>query len=413
MKNKKILATTFIVRVIMTISTFGLFILSSRYLGAEGRGMISLYIANIAIVQLVSEIIFGPGYIYTAQRIFFKKIFTAGILWSFSCSIVIPVILVLTHIQSTDLFPYLIINSFFVALVTGINYQLQSYHHSFAFNIINLIQSISSLSIAWVLLYIYPSTQLFCMALSCSYVLTCLSGVYFLWKYHKSDFPSQQEDVHNSLKKSFRIGLTAQYSNFLNFLNTRIGFYLIFLILGNIKELGIFSAAAVLAESVWIISNTLATWLYPQIASAGDSTETIEKTLSNAYVAFWYSFAALFLLLLIPEFIFLAIFGSDFIGIKQYFILLIPGTLILAYGKIFWNYFAGTGQFNINNYSALISTTVAILSSIPLMHYLKITGIAISTSLSYITYACILIAVFISKNKLNIRAALPSFKLLP
>jgi len=219
--------------------------------------------------------------------------------------------------------------------------------------------------------------------------------------------------AHDSLKESFRTGLIAQYSNFFNFLNTRIGFYLIFIVLGNIKELGVFAVAVSLSESVWIISNTLATWLYPQIASSKDLEANIDKTLSNAYVAFWYSFTYLLILLIIPEHLYVWVLGNDFTGVKLYISLLIPGTLMLAYGKIFWNYFSGTGQFHINNYSSLVSSVIAITSSIPLMYYFRINGIAIATSIGYITYTTILIGVFLSRNNMNIKKALPSFKLLP
>ena len=413
MINKKVLATTFIVRVIMVISSFSLLIMSSRYLGATGRGMISLYIANVTIVQLISEIIFGPGYIYTAQRISFGKLFTAGILWSLLSSIIVPIILLRTHIQSPELFSFLVINSFLIALITGIIYQLQSVHHNLAFTTINLIQSISSLCITWFLLNQQATVQLFCLAQSCSYILASLSGAYFLWKYYKNNPIHNNEMAHDSLKESFRTGLIAQYSNFFNFLNTRIGFYLIFIVLGNIKELGVFAVAVSLSESVWIISNTLATWLYPQIASSKDLEANIDKTLSNAYVAFWYSFTYLLILLIIPEHLYVWVLGNDFTGVKLYISLLIPGTLMLAYGKIFWNYFSGTGQFHINNYSSLVSSVIAITSSIPLMYHFRINGIAIATSIGYITYTTILIGVFLSRNNINIKKALPSFKLLP
>ena len=193
----------------------------------------------------------------------------------------------------------------------------------------------------------------------------------------------------------------------------RIGFYLIYLILGDIKELGIYAAATSLVESVWIISNTLATWLYPQIASTSNIHIQIEKTRSFASVTFWYSLLALIILYFIPESIWLFFFGNDFTGISHYIMLLIPGTLIAAYGKIFWNYFSGIGQFKVNNYSSLISTIVALLSAMPLMYYYRVDGLAVSTSLSYIVYASLLVAIFIYKNKLPLKAVLPSFKILP
>jgi hypothetical protein len=76
--NKKKLISTFLVRFILAINTFGVFILSTRYLGAEGRGTISLFVANVTIVQLFSEIIFGSGYIHSINS-------SRG---SYSCSLI-------------------------------------------------------------------------------------------------------------------------------------------------------------------------------------------------------------------------------------------------------------------------------------------------------------------------------------
>lgn len=410
--DKKILASTFIVRFLMAACTFGVFMLSAQFLGAEGRGTLSLFIANVTIVQLVSEIIFGPGYIYISQHVPFKKLFSLGILWSLLASLIVPVFFFYLNLQSSELLPYLFINSFLLAIITGINYQLQALHHSFGFNVVNALQAITSILLVWLLVQSNPTTETFCIALLCSYFITMLAGLFYLWKFY-SNQNVQTPFTDNSVRFIFKKGLHAQYSNFLNFTNMRIGFYLIYIILGDIKELGIYAAATSLVESVWMISNTLATWLYPQIASTKDSTVQIEKTQSFASVAFWYSLLALCILYFIPESFLLFIFGNDFTGITKYIAILIPGTLIAAYGKIYWNYFAGTGQFKINNYSSLVSTIVGLASSIPLMHYFRVNGLALSTSLSYIVYACLLVAVFIVKNKLSVRAALPSFKLLP
>lgn len=410
--NKKILISTFIVRFLMALSTFGVFMLSAQFLGSEGRGILSLFIANVTIVLLVSEIIFGPGYIYVSQYLPFKKLFLVGLLWSLFVSITVPIILFYTHIQTAELLPYLFINSFLLAIITGINYHLQSVHDSFGFNFMNALQAITSILFVWFIVHSHPTTDAFCIALLCTYILTILSGLFFLSKfYFKKNI--QPQLTHMSIGSIFKTGLTAQYSNFLNFTNMRIGFYLIYLILGDVKELGIYAAATSLVESVWMISNTLATWLYPQIVSTKDSLIQIEKTQSFAALAFWYSSTALIILFFIPESFILLLFGNDFIGVTHYIELLIPGTLIAAYGKIYWNYFAGTGQFKINNYSSLLSTVFALMSSIPLMYFFQVKGLAVSTSLSYIVYACLLIAAFIYKNKLPLKTALPTFKILP
>jgi O-antigen/teichoic acid export membrane protein len=410
--NKKTLISTFIVRFLMAVSSFGVFMISARFLGAEDRGYLSLFVANVTIVQLVSEIVFGPGYIFISQHVTFKKIFQLGILWSLLASIVVPLILFYTHIQSGELLPYLFINSFLLAIITGINYQLQALHYSFGFNFMNALQAFTSITFVWIIVQSDPTMESFCFSILCSYITTIIAGAFLLWKHYTSQNCENSfsgKNIPFILKK----GLIAQYSNFLNFTNMRLGFYLIYLILGDIKELGIYAAATSLVESVWIISNTLATWLYPQIASTSNIHIQIEKTRSFASVTFWYSLLALIILYFIPESIWLFFFGNDFTGISHYIMLLIPGTLIAAYGKIFWNYFSGIGEFKVNNYSSLISTIVALLSAMPLMYYYRVDGLAVSTSLSYIVYASLLVAIFIYKNKLPLKAVLPSFKILP
>lgn len=400
-------------RFLLALSTFGVFMLSAQFLGAAGRGTLSLFVANLTIVQLISEIIFGPGYIFITQHVSFKKIFLLGTAWSLLASMIVPVILYCLHIQSDELLPYLCINSFLLAVLTGINYQLQALHHSFGFNFMNALQAITGLVSVWFIVQSDPNTHAFCFSMLCTYCITIVAGVFFLWKEYTAAGSkkslSEKEGIHFILKT----GLTAQYSNFLNFTNMRIGFYLIYMVLGDVKELGIYAAATSLVESVWMISNTLATWLYPQIARTKDTFIQTEKTQAFASVAFWHSLLALTVLYFVPEYVWLFLFGNDFTGITQYILILIPGTLIAAYGKIYWNYFAGRGEFKVNNYSSLLSTIVALLSSVPLMYYYRVNGLALSTSLSYIVYACLLVAIFIYRNKLPLKAMLPSFKFLP
>lgn len=410
--NKKNLLSTFLVRFILAINTFGVFILSTRYLGAEGRGTISLFVANVTIVQLFSEIIFGSGYIYFIHQYNKKNIITYGFILSTIAGLVVPLVLYVTQLHPEKLVLDLIINSILFAWVNWIGLHLRAHKQFKFFNSFYLFYSVFQIVLIWLMMNNLASIENFILGLQIHLAISFAIGLGFLFALKQTTIESNNAPIHwlALIKKS----IVSQYSNWLFFLNTRVSFYLIYVLLKDNEQLGIYSAASVLTEAIWIIPVALATPLYPAITSGTDQEQIIRMTNEYAYSSFWLSFIAIAILLAIPEFVLEFIIGKDFKGLHTFILLLSVGTLILSYAKIYWNYFQGMGLFNINAKATLISFILPLLIFIPLITTLGVYGVALMSCTSYVVYSILLMYYYKKETNTNWNTMLlPPFRLLP
>ena len=410
--NKKTLVSTFAVRFILALNTFGVFVLSSRYLGAEGRGTISLFVANVTVVQLFSEIIFGSGYIYFIHQYNKKNIITYGFILSTLSGLVVPLLLYATHLHPKGLVADLIINSILFAWVNWIGLHLRAHKQFSFYNIFYLFLSVFQLSLIWLMMHQHATIQNYILGLQIHLGISFIIGLLFLFALPAAETQSTNAPIHwfDLIKKS----IASQYSNWLFFLNTRVSYYLIYSVLKNNQLLGIYSAASVLTEAIWIIPLALATPLYPVIASEPDKAKTVHMTNEYAYASFWLSLIAMVVLLLIPEWVLEYIIGKDFNGLHTFILLLSAGTVILSYAKIYWNYFQGMGLFKINAKATFISFIVPLICFVPFIQVLNIYGIALMSCSSYLIYSFTLFYFYTKETGTRWKTLLlPGFRLLP
>ncbi|MBC7450782.1 MAG: polysaccharide biosynthesis C-terminal domain-containing protein [Cytophagales bacterium] len=410
--NKKILGMTFFVRVVMALSTIGIFILSSRYLGAQGRGTISLFIANRTIVQLISEIIFGSGYIYFIHHYSKRSIITYGFMLSVLAGFAIPYLLYFLNLQPERLLSDLVLNSILFAWMNWVGLHLRAHKQFGLYNAYYLISSILQIGIIWSIMDVMPSVSNYILGLQLHLLICFISGLIIVL-FNISNYTTHQtESIRfiSLLKKSF----SSQYSTWLNFLNTRLSYYLIYIFFSNNQLLGIYSAASTFTEVIWIIPYALATPLYPIISSETNTDKKIHFTNEYAYASFWLSFIGIAILLCIPEYMLEYVIGKDFKGIRTFIFILGPGTIILSYSKIYWNYFQGNGLFHINTKAALMSSVAPVIVFLPLVTYTSIYGIAYMTCASYITYSFLLLYYYQKETNTHWNSLLvPKFRLFP
>jgi len=410
--NKKTLVSTFLVRFILAINTFGIFILSSRYLGAEGRGTISLFVANVTVVQLFSEIIFGSGYIYFIHQYNKKNIITYGFILSTLSGLIVPLLLYAANLHPENLVADLIINSILFAWVNWIGLHLRAHKHFTFYNIFYLFLSVFQLSLIWLMMHQQATIQNYILGLQIHLSISFIIGLLFLLALPKKSEHSEHAPIHwfDLIRKS----IISQYSNWLFFLNTRVSYYLIYSVLKNNQLLGIYSAASVLTEAIWIIPLALATPLYPIISSEPDKAKTIRMTNEYAYTSFWLSLFAVIVLVLIPESLLEFVIGKDFKGLHTFILLLSGGTVILSYAKIYWNYFQGMGLFKINAQATLISFVLPLTFFVPFIQMLGIYGIALMSCSSYLIYSFTLFYFYTKETATSWKAlVLPAFRLFP
>ena len=108
---------TFISRFLILFLSFGLVIFSTNMWGSEGKGTISIVIANAAAVSFFSSIFSGSSTSYFASRFKVEKILLYAYLWSLFIGLFVPFLFSFTSIQSEYLM-YLIGISVFSSLLS-------------------------------------------------------------------------------------------------------------------------------------------------------------------------------------------------------------------------------------------------------------------------------------------------------
>ena len=88
---KKIIATLFTKGFVALINLV-ILLVSSRQLGGDVRGQVSLLILNIAIIQAINEIYTGYALVYFVPKFSLKKLYKNGFLFSVLCTIASTVV---------------------------------------------------------------------------------------------------------------------------------------------------------------------------------------------------------------------------------------------------------------------------------------------------------------------------------
>ena len=85
-------------------------------MGGEIRGEITLFVLNIAIIQIVNEIYTGYTLVHFIPKCSFKKLYEFGFLWVAICTLVLSVFFYLFNVGMGGNWIHLFLLSFIVIL---------------------------------------------------------------------------------------------------------------------------------------------------------------------------------------------------------------------------------------------------------------------------------------------------------
>jgi O-antigen/teichoic acid export membrane protein len=375
---------------------FGIIIFTTNFWGSEGKGLISLYIADLTIVSFFSNIIIGSSISYYTPRENIGKILTFSYLWTIVISIIVPITIILIHFQ--DYLVYLILVSFFFSLHTINTNIFIGKEDITSYNIYQVLQIIIFVLILLFLIYIldYNSIETYFIAQILSYAILFITSSITIYKTNKIVL----KFCNNILNKLFMYGWKSQLSSFMQFLNYRLSYYFLLSVTG-LSALGVFSVGVAFSEAIWTISRSISVTLYSRIINVSESNENIKNTKIALKLSFNLTIVFIIAIILLPSNFYTFIFGKDFTDVKLTIILLSPGILSMATSNIIGHYFSGTNQFLILNIKSFIGLIFTIIGSIILIPSYGIIGACISTSISYLVSSIILFIYFYKNTKFS------------
>jgi O-antigen/teichoic acid export membrane protein len=201
-------------------------------------------------------------------------------------------------------------------------------------------------------------------------------------------------------RQVFKYGLVTQFANLLSIGNNRMSFFFIKHFTG-LSALGIYTAGVQLTEGLKLIGQSIAVVQFSTISNSRDENYARVITVRLMKITLLFTFAALAVLLILPESVYTWIFSDKFAGIKPVIIALSPGVMALAANNIFSHYFSGMGNPEVNLYAKVVGLGFTIILAILLIPTYGFIGAGITASVSYT--ATVIYQYFIFRKKTKTR----------
>lgn len=395
------IAGTFFTKSFSAVFSFLIAVILSQKLGASGKGMASLFLANITVVLMFANILGGAALIYLVPRKNVRQLMLIAYIWTILINGLVSILLVpLANGDSTiwHLYMLSVLNSFI-----SINQMVLAGKEEIKVsNFVNLAQVIMNFMILFFLLYSFRRLDIlsYFYSLYAGFGIAFLISLFAVMKYLRS---SEQLTTYKELTmEMFILGVKNQAGHLLQFLSFRLSYYLL-VTLATEKELGVYSNGVSLIESIWLISNSFALVQYSRISNLNDASESAFLTERMLKVSTVLCLPALFLMSILPEAFYTFVFGHEFIGVKTVILILAPGCLMYNLFLITGHYFSGQGRYLVNTTANLLGLVVTVILSLCLMNGYGMSTAALVSTISYAATAGYILFKFYSETSLSFK----------
>lgn len=391
---------TFVSRFLILVLSFGLVIYSTNMWGSEGKGTISIVIANAAAVSFFSSIFSGSSTSYFASRFRIEKILLYAYLWSLFIGLLVPFLFSFTSIQSGYLVYLIGISVFSSLLSTNISLFVGTQNIR-RFNVYTVLQQLVHIIFIGLLVYGFNQKEVsvyFLAQIGCLALLFITSFFQIIKKCDISEVSFSREVARNM----FEYGWKTQLSAFVQFLNYRLSFYFLEYFEG-IASVGIFSIGVTFSEAIWTITRSIAVVLYSDVVNSKSREESIEKTKSSIKLTVILMLGFILGILIIPSEVYVMIFGNEFKDTKEIMLLLSPGIFAIAVSDMVGHYFSGIRELKILNVKSIVGLVVTVVFSFIAIPRWGILGACLATTSSYLVSAFLLFRKFYSTTPFSLK----------
>ncbi len=364
-------------------------IITSKLFGAEGRGEISLFLTNVALIQLFCDFGNSSANINLSYKYDNLNIWKTSAIWIiFVCLIsIIPL-----YYLDVNMYVFVSLSAFLLSinnnnlLILMGNRQVNKRNLSLLAVAISLLISVS---IMYNLKYTIDKYYIF-------YIFTILLGIGFSTSWVRQYLKNNEKFKFN--KEVLKKGFLAQAGHFVQFLNYRLFFYFIVFYLGKF-ELGVFNNLIVLAESLWIIGHSIGQILHLKILNTENSQLKIKLTNQSIVYSFIGTSLLFILLNTIPMNWWLFIFNKDFSEISILLPYLGLGVILFSISNIINHYLHAMNEFKKIIWINLVGLLAGVVTCLLLIEEMKLVGVCISWS---IAFACsFILSVFFYSKKIK------------
>lgn len=391
---RKILGN-FGVRLLSAIMNLMIAIVVSQYIGATGKGEQSLVLTMIAIVTIFDNMVGGASIVYLTNKLRIRELFFSAYLWTILVSVACYFILLYVELVPAKFILSVLILSAISSIVSIHSSILLGKENLKSFNLLSFLVPLLTLS-ALLLQFTLNwnrTAEAYVYALYLAYGVTLLISILLIANHVRKDSVFQLSSTWSTFKSLFYYGFQNQLAHVFQLLSFRISYFFLERDCGE-AEVGIYSNAVSVIESIWMISTSISLWQYAKISNSTDVNYTKNITEQLTKYGLLTAFLALTVLLFIPSEFYSWLFGKEFHGLNELMFYLAPGIWVFNYALIIGHYFSGHGKYYVNAIASGIGLVITCLAAYYFIPTLKIQGAAITASLSYFVTSLVVILYF-------------------
>jgi O-antigen/teichoic acid export membrane protein len=369
---------------------FLLVVLTTHLWGAEGRGIISIVIADVAIIVIVNNILAGSAVSYMVPKTGVSPLLLPAYLWIVVFSFAGTLFFGWIH-DGNRLF---LLGLAILTSVLGVNSMIFVGSGNIKwYNNFNTLLPL--LHLIFILLLKYFGNELpvgyYFFALLVSLAIVIVVSWLKVRPLVGDKLLSFQKSV---VKTTFDFGWKNELSYLLQFLNYRFSYFLILYFNEDYHSVGVFSVGVALAESIWLFSRSISINQYSSILNHSDNETAKKLTIQSAKLSIYVSLLITGALLLMPAKLYGFIFGAEFSSVKSILFMLAPGIIAIAISNIYGHFFAAIGQQRTLIVKSIVGLTCNIILSFALIPVLSVTGACMAVSVSYLASSVYLGMIF-------------------
>lgn len=390
----KIISTVF-VRGYAAVANLVLVIISAKILGAHARGEIALVILGVSIIGMFQALVGGPSLTFFAAKRTLKSLILSSTLWSILSAISIGLFLGFTSLSPVQFTLQLILISLFQGILISQQSYLVGRENVYQYGLLEAIRTTVLWTYVVVRFFVFESRSVeeVLLAYLLANVLSVLFGFILLRR------SKEENDLESAkLNELFKYGGEIQLNNLSQLFNYRFVFYLVEKMKGT-EALGVFSVAIAVAESLWIICKSIATIQLSRLLNISELLEQKKLSINLAGKSVLLTLIATVMVLLIPESIYILLFGKSFAAIPTLLIYFSPAIVLLSYYTILNHFFIARNQNWVNIRAGIAGNVLLLLlSNICIVQY-SLAGAAFVYVIAYLGISLYLTFAFIRKSK--------------
>ncbi len=401
MSLNKNIYTTFLTQFPILIFNFAASVYVTRVLGVEGKGVFSIFAANIQLLALILGVSLNAGIIYfiSSKKLKVQKILGLSVyILAFSTVIGLIIVFVSSGLDNIllaenyeSLFFKLYLHFSFVLTIVNTIFigVFQAYKMYGVINRITIINSFIN-GLVFILMYYGYMMKVFESEIQNVFLYTLIILLvnftmwFFVYVKKIKLFPSLKLSYKNDISPFFEYIGIGHLSNIINFFNYRLDIWFISYF-NNMEQLGLYSLAVSLSQMLLMITNPISVVLFPYLSEISDRYRKL-KLMSffsrlNVVALLTTSIIAYF----IGGWFIPILYGADFVKSVGVFHLMVIAVFFMGITKILTAYIASENLVKYNLYGTIIGFFVTFFLNIVLIPLYGIYGAAITSILTYLS----------------------------